>query len=116
MALGIVINDLVHFFKVDGAAFVDVDGEEARFVLVFVPCLRRVGRPHELFAEASALVHVQISVAIIVSLREDCVYHCLELFTSHFGFVALLLSGLFLCSIVDFGSLLTTHLYSLLAL
>ena len=68
LSFGIVINDLVHFFKVDGAAFVDVDGEETLFVLVFVPFIVRVGRSHQLLAEASALIHVQISVSIIISL------------------------------------------------
>ena len=68
LAFCIVVDDLIHLFEVDGAAFVNIDGVEPLLVSFFVPHLVRVGVGHEFLAETSALVDVQISIAIIVSL------------------------------------------------
>ena len=58
LSFGIVVNDLIHLFKVDGTTFVYIDGIEALFVSLFVPNLVRVGGQHELFAEIPTLIDV----------------------------------------------------------
>ena len=71
MSLRIFIDDFIQLLAVDSATLIYIDGVEALLVALFVPIHVRIRRLHQLFTEVTTLIYIQISVAIVVSLRED---------------------------------------------
>ena len=89
MSLCVIVNDLVKLFEVDGTTLVDVDGVEPLLVALLVPVLSRIGVTHKFFAEASALIDIQVTIAIVVSLTENSMNHGSELLACDLGLLGL---------------------------
>ena len=71
MSLRVFVDDFIQLLAVDSATLIHIDGVEALLVALFVPTLIRIRCLHQLLAEVTALIDIQISVTIVVGLRED---------------------------------------------
>ena len=71
LPLGILVYNLIKLFTVNRATLVDIDGVEALLVALLVPGHVRIRLLHQLLAEVTAFIDVQIPIAIVIRLRKD---------------------------------------------
>ena len=118
LPLRVFVDDFIQLLAVDSATLIYIDGVKALLVALFVPVLLRIRCLHQLLAEVTALIDIQISVAIVVGLREHMEDDGAQLFARDLGLfgyfsLARLIEPLAAISYAASSRLLTIHLHLL---